>query len=115
MPLPKQDSPARRIDERPRTYRITTPRRTCVVVELGGSGDPVKIKVSRRLDMVLGMNTAPVLDLSQEEAWAIWAALCDGLGAGGEPPDWTNGPLTAFGPDGAALPALPTAAAAEPF
>ncbi|MFB4285661.1 hypothetical protein ACBJ59_61115 [Nonomuraea sp. MTCD27] len=118
MPLPQQDNPwPRLIDERPRTYRLKTPRHSAVAVELGGAGDLVKIKirVSRSIDMVLGMNTARVLDLSTEEAWAIWAALSDGLGAAGEPPDWANGPLPALGLDGQPLPPLPGALPVEPF
>lgn len=110
-PTPHQDPPPRLIDERPRTYRITTPRLTHVVVELGGADDPVKVTLARPLDTALGMNTAPVLELSREEAWAIWAAFCDGLGATGEPPTWTDGPLSAFGPDGTPLPPLPSATA----
>jgi hypothetical protein len=108
---------ARVIDERPRTYRLKTPRHSTVTAELGGAGDPVKIqiKVSRPIDVVLGMNTSPVLELSFEEAWALWALLSDGLDAASEPPDWAQGPLPAYGPDGRELPPAPVALPREPF
>ncbi|MCP2363027.1 hypothetical protein HD597_010047 [Nonomuraea thailandensis] len=117
MPLSQQAPLPRVIDERPRTIRLKTPRHSSVSAELGGAGDPVKIqiKVSRPLDMVLGMNTAPVLDLSSEEAWALWAVLGDGLGAMGDPPHWAAGPLPAYGPNGRELPPAPTALPREPF
>ncbi|NJP93951.1 hypothetical protein HCN51_31705 [Nonomuraea sp. FMUSA5-5] len=108
---------SRVIDERPRTYRLRTPRHSTVTAELGGAGDPVKIqiRVSRPIDLVLGMNTSPVLELSSEEAWALWALLSDGLGAAGDPPDWTAGPLPAYGPDGQALPPMAAVLPVEPF
>lgn len=113
--MPGQDPPARLIDERPRFYMATTPRGARMAVELGGADDQVSITRARPIDIALGMNTGSTLDLSREEAWALWACLTDGLGVTGEPPEWVPGEITPTDTAGDPLPPLPGALPPKPF
>ncbi|MEV4020208.1 hypothetical protein AB0J35_58000 [Nonomuraea angiospora] len=116
MPLPQQDPQPRLIDERPRFYRLSTPRGVHVVVGLGGANDPASIQVVRPLEARLGLGRDRLkLDLSMDELWAIWALMCDAASCAGEPPEWATVPAVATGADGDPLPPMPTAVAAEPL
>lgn len=111
MSVPTQDPP-RVIDERPRYYRMTTPRGVTVTVGLAGAAGEGTLKIERPIDTSLGMNTAPTFHLDITELWALWACLTDGLGVAGDSPDWANAPLDPLDAAGNPLPPLP---GARPF
>lgn len=105
LPSP-QDPPSHHSDERPRIYRLSTPRLTTAVVSLGGVADDVTIRLMRPVDAALVTHTGPTVTMSRDEAWALWACLSDGLGAAGASPDWVPGSLDPIGADGTPLPSL---------
>lgn len=126
MPLHLPDPLPRPIDERPRFYRITTPRGVALAVEMGGDDDPVDVTITRPLDAKLGSGTqtgvSPAftvepqrLRLSREEACGLWAGLSDGLTAAGVlPPEWAMNEIPATGADGTPLPAAPSTVVRSP-
>ncbi|MCK2214248.1 hypothetical protein MF672_010665 [Actinomadura sp. ATCC 31491] len=114
MPLPKQDPPARVIDERIRNYRMSTPRGSMITVALGGLDDPVTVLLHRPLEEALGVERLKA-EFSVEESWAVVACLMDGLASGSDLPDWVNATIGPVDADGQPLPPLPGAPPAEPF